>query len=267
MIFWVAKEGNKEDMKRCHNPAEKGGDGNVYLYIESYCTGFAPNMLNNVLTFSTCKPGIRLSAEEGDWVIGITSSDGTNSNANRRIVFAFQVQEKITMAEYWKDPRFKAKRPRWKDGTTEQEQGDNAYQSLPDGTFRQLMCRHFTHELDPKHEKMKVTDLSGKYTLISHDAFSYYGPPAYQKECPAHVPILPSWAPIPGRNYLKNFAPDIKDKLIAFVSSLPRGNFDTTTTWSPPTRHVTLIKKEEREGRGQSKRVRKARDNVDKTKN
>ena len=58
---------------------------------------------------------------------------GTGSayrNRTRHIVYAMRVSETMSFDEYWRDPRFRAKRPNLR-GRTKQAFGDNIYHQAP----------------------------------------------------------------------------------------------------------------------------------------
>jgi hypothetical protein len=44
----------------------------LYCYIVTHDTGFSPNPFHGYCTLACCKPTIRRTAKEGDWVVGLT---------------------------------------------------------------------------------------------------------------------------------------------------------------------------------------------------
>ena len=56
-----------------------------------------------------------------------------------------KVDESLTFEEYWSDHRFKAKRPRWKTRGVK-HRGDNRYEPLGNGKFRQLPSNHYDNK-------------------------------------------------------------------------------------------------------------------------
>lgn len=138
----------------------------LYSYVVKHDTGFAPNPFHGYCTLACCKPAIRRTAGEGDWVVGLTPK-GTGS----RIVYFMRVDEAPkTFAEYWSDSRFIAKRPHYDDGLLA-KCGDNIYKPKGAG-YRQLPSMHSNRELESPENKKR--DLDGKYVLIS-ETFSYFG--------------------------------------------------------------------------------------------
>lgn len=80
----------------------------LYSYVVARDYGFAPNPFYGFCTLATCKPEIRRTARVGDWIVG------TGSKKNKRdtqVAFAMRVTEELTFNEYWRDLRFREKRP------------------------------------------------------------------------------------------------------------------------------------------------------------
>ena len=118
----------------------------LFTYVLRWDTGFAPNPYFGICTLATCKPGIRKSAEPGDWVAGIGS---TQNQLEGRLVYAMRVEEKMSFDEYWTDPRFAEKKPNLKGGR-EQCCGDNIYHQTPDGEWVQEKSLHQLFGLQPE---------------------------------------------------------------------------------------------------------------------
>lgn len=76
----------------------------AYSYIVARDYGFAPNPFFGVLTLATCKPGIRYSAEIGDFIIG-----NANKAHGNKLIYMAKVSEILTFDQYWNDPRFQRK--------------------------------------------------------------------------------------------------------------------------------------------------------------
>lgn len=43
----------------------------LFSYVVVHDTGFSPNSFHGACTLACCKPKIRLSAELGDWIVGL----------------------------------------------------------------------------------------------------------------------------------------------------------------------------------------------------
>lgn len=127
----------------------------LYSYVVARDFGFAPNPFFGFCTLATCKPQIRKHAQVGDWIVG-TGSKGYGLDG--KLVYVMKVKETLTYDQYWKDPRFRSKRPNLM-GSLKQAYGDNIYHrdpktkkwiqenshhSLPDGRPNQQNIRHDT---------------------------------------------------------------------------------------------------------------------------
>jgi hypothetical protein len=93
------------------------------MYVVSRDFGFAPNPFHGLCSLATCKPGIRRSAQVGDWVIGM---GGSRLKATGRCIFAMQVSETRSFNQYWSDPAYLDKRP-VRNGSKRMMVGDNIY--------------------------------------------------------------------------------------------------------------------------------------------
>ncbi len=73
----------------------------LFHYVLRYDDGAAPNPFWGTCTLVICKPGIRLAAKEGDWIVGLGSkSNPVHRDYRGKIVFAMQVDRKMTMEAY-----------------------------------------------------------------------------------------------------------------------------------------------------------------------
>jgi hypothetical protein len=138
----------------------------LYSYILTHDTGFAPNPFFDCCTLACCKPNIRRRARPGDWIVGLTPRARGN-----KVVYFMQVQEVLDFGRYWNDKRFRQKRPRF-DRDVRSTRGDNIYEPMTSGAFRQLRSRHSHGERENIANKKR--DLSGLNVLVSK-RFAYYG--------------------------------------------------------------------------------------------
>jgi hypothetical protein len=138
----------------------------LYSYIVKHDTGFAPNPFFGFCTLACCKPEIRRHARKDDWIVGLTPKAQGN-----RIVYFMRVDETTDFYGYWDDARFRDKRPRH-DKDVKRRCGDNIYQPLPDGGFRQLPSMH--SDGADENPELKKHDLGGTNVLIS-ETFTYFG--------------------------------------------------------------------------------------------
>lgn len=141
----------------------------IFSYVVTSDTGFAPNPFGGFLTLATCKPKTRRAARVGDWVIGTGSSRRVGAG---RLVFAAKVTEVVPLSRYASEPRFAIKqpgqRPAWR------RVGDNIYSRSRAGLWSQR-ANPFHRREDLQH------DVGGENALIS-ERFWYFG---------AAAPILP----------------------------------------------------------------------------
>ena len=143
-----------------------------YSYKIEHDYGLAPNPFGQYCTLVVCKPTIRnnKNLNIGDWIIGTGSVKLGNAF---HLIFTMQVEEKITLQEYWEDPRFDHKKP-VVNGSLVQMYGDNFYHQDPDTA--KWIQENSAHSLDgglPNEQHLK-TDTGGEYALISQN-FYYLG--------------------------------------------------------------------------------------------
>ena len=130
-----------------------------YVVVRDY--GFAPNPFYGICTLATCKPGIRGTAEPGDWVIG------TGSQQKRRrgyLVYAMEVSGAMRFTEYWANPAYTRKRPNLR-GSWKQAYGDNIYWRDRDGGWRQLNGHH-SHADGRANSRNIARDTSADRVLV-----------------------------------------------------------------------------------------------------
>ena len=110
----------------------------LYSYVVEHDNGHAPNPYFGVCTLCLCKfrehagkpKNVVELAVEGDWIVGTGGRNLKRSTGHGTLVYAMRVDEKVTRAQYYADPRFAQKRP---DGSSyAQKQGDN---KRPSDTF------------------------------------------------------------------------------------------------------------------------------------
>lgn len=138
----------------------------VYSYIVTHDTGFAPNPFHGHLTLACCKPQIRLRAQVGDWVVGLSSG-------GLRVIYAMRVAERLSFTEYWSALRFRDKRPDRTSASASLRRGDNIYEPAGTGAFHQLPSAH-SHADGTENPESKAHDLGGRHVLVAGD-FVYFG--------------------------------------------------------------------------------------------
>jgi Nucleotide modification associated domain 2 len=142
----------------------------VYMYVVDRDFGFAPNPFHGVCTLATCKPGIRSTAQVGDWVVGM---GGKRLDATGCCIFAMQVSEKITFDEYWSNPIYLDKKP-VRNGSSKMLVGDNIYHWDPTGKQWQQADSHHSHPGGSPNIKNLSRDTKCDKVLISRH-FWYFG--------------------------------------------------------------------------------------------
>jgi hypothetical protein len=188
----------------------------LYSYIVVHDTGFSPNPFFEYCTLACCKPEIRSHAKVGDWVVGLTPKAQGN-----KIVYFMQVDEIVDYKHYWKDRRFRQKRPhQGKD--VRLKCGDNIYEPTPDGGFRQLSPS--MHSDGPNENTAnKEHDLSGVNVLISEN-FAYFG--SKPMDLPSELKYL-----IAGRGHRCHFSEAEKSRFIEFVRNTVPGLHAPPRNW------------------------------------
>jgi hypothetical protein len=94
----------------------------ICSYVIKRDTGFAPNPFWGYCSLAICTPNHqRARLFPGDWIVGNSPvSDG------QRLVYAMQIDDVLDFDAYFRDPRFKKKKPN-PQGTFEEQVGDNFY--------------------------------------------------------------------------------------------------------------------------------------------
>jgi hypothetical protein len=75
----------------------------AYMTLFSYCLrsdmGAAPNPFWGVCTLVICKPAIRRTAKEGDWVVGLGAGASPLGDISDQVVYAMCVTRRMPMRE------------------------------------------------------------------------------------------------------------------------------------------------------------------------
>lgn len=141
----------------------------LHSYVVKRDYGFAPNPFYGFCTLATCKPIIRRTALVGDWIVGTGSKE---QDREGRIVYAMRVGETMSYDEYWKDRRFRDKRPNLR-GSKKQAFGDNIYSRDKTGRWRQVDSHHSLSDGTPNQRNIDH-DTQSDRVLIS-DTYVYWG--------------------------------------------------------------------------------------------
>lgn len=173
------------------------------IKLFSYCipidNGSAPNPFHGVCTLAICKPKIRSTAKIGDWIVGTGSKE---FNLEGKVVYAMKVTQRMTFQDYdsYCRTELQGKIPNWRTSNFVDKIGDCIYDY---STGKSLIIRKGVH-----NEKNMITDLNGKYVLLSNQ-FYYFGDRAKYHELPESLlPIVhqyPSHKSDCNEPYVKNF--------------------------------------------------------------
>jgi putative DNA base modification enzyme with NMAD domain len=140
----------------------------LFSYCLRYDDGAAPNPFWEVCTLSICKPKIRRTAQEGDWVVGLGSKNSPIGDISTQVVYAMKVTRILPIREY--DELCRAslgeKIPDWTNSDFRRQMGDCIY-DYSGGDEPRL--RRSVHKVENRK-----TDLSGQNVLLS-DHFYYFG--------------------------------------------------------------------------------------------
>lgn len=168
----------------------------LFSYKITHDSGFAPNPFGGYLTLATCKPGIRRTKGVGDWIAGFTSVALCGDPVGEeRLVYLMKVAEKRTIAEYFKDERFRSKIPNLSADQVVGRIGDNIYRPLRPGAvapsdFEQLKnSNHWDGQIKCSTGEHRTRDTSGQFVLIATQ-FVYFGDPALYVP-PDIWPVIP----------------------------------------------------------------------------
>ncbi len=144
---------------------------NNFSYKIEHDFGLAPNPFGGYCTLAVCKSGIRSNKnlQVGSWIFGTGSQKLKNLN---KLIYAMQVEEKLTFNQYWNDPRFQYKKPII-NGTLVQMYGDNFYHQDDNNTWIQENSAHSLGNEKPNVNHTK-RDVSGEFVLVSTNFF-YFG--------------------------------------------------------------------------------------------
>lgn len=140
----------------------------LYSYCLRFDDGAAPNPYWGFCTLAICKPAIRRTAKEGDWVLGIGSRNSPLGDISRNMVYAMKVTRILSIKEYDDFCRqsLPGKIPDWDSQDFRKKMGDCIYDFFSSAEPRLRRSVHAEHN--------RETDLSGRNVLIS-EHFYYFG--------------------------------------------------------------------------------------------
>jgi Nucleotide modification associated domain 2 len=153
----------------------------LYTYCIPFDDGAAPNPYWGVCTLAICKPVVRRTAKEGDWIVGTGSKKTlTGNNFSGCVVYAMEVTKVLLMEDYdaWTKTELPEKIPDVSNRDPRRRVGDSIYDFSHDSPKQ----RKGVHE-----EGNRITDLGGKNVLLSRNIFYFGNKPE---------PLPPKLAPI-----------------------------------------------------------------------
>ena len=142
----------------------------LYSYIVRHDSGFAPNPFYGFCTLACCKPNIRRTAQEGDYVVGLGPKGS-------HVVYAMRVTRVVGLNDYWE--QFPVKRPDVKANGVKAV-GDNIYRIKAkvkvdgDDIYHRDNVDNWSQERSQHSKYDKGADIGGRNALISRD-FVYWG--------------------------------------------------------------------------------------------
>lgn len=189
---------------------------NIFSYIVARDYGFAPNPFHGICTLATCKPKLREKAEVGDLIIGTGSAKNKKSG---ELVFAMKVGETLSFDDYWNDPRFNNKKPKFT--SLKRAYGDNIYHTGPARDWIQEDSHH-SFENGVQNVDNLNRDTSANKVLLAED-FIYWG---------GNGPIVPirfrHWNGndlCAGRGYKRHFPKDMVREVFEWYDDIQEKGF------------------------------------------
>lgn len=140
---------------------------NLYSYIVAFDGGLAPNPWWEYCTLAVCKPQIRRTADQGDWIVGLSPK-----KFGHRMVYAMKIEEVLSFDEYFEDSKFELKIPDLDDLDDRRLVGDNLYRP-EGGGYVQLPSLHSFSDGSLNEMHMR-RDLSGERVLVGAEYY-YFG--------------------------------------------------------------------------------------------
>ena len=195
----------------------------LHTYVVARDLGFAPNPFFGVCTLATCKPAIRRVADVGDWVAGTGSA---TKQRDGRLVYAMKVCEILSFDEYWRDPRFRNKRPYF-GGSVKKAFGDNIYHQVGnDASWMQENSHHSLPDGTMNVHNLR-RDTSADRVLIGRE-FVYFG-----GDGPSIPETLGENVVHAGIGHRNRFSEETVNRFVAWIRNLGEtGYHGVPTDWS-----------------------------------
>jgi hypothetical protein len=139
----------------------------VCAYVMRFDSGLAPNPFYGVCTLGLCTPNhSRADIWPGDWIIGLPSAQIRREMGSQgwRMFYAMQVDERMGLDAYYRDPRFQSKIPK-RGGSLIEQRGDN---------FHRWDGQRLIHTNESTEHEGFTSDISGDRVFIAN-RFWYFG--------------------------------------------------------------------------------------------
>lgn len=187
----------------------------VFSYVIEHDLGFAPNPFHGACTLACCKPVIRKSAKVGDYILG---TGAVGPNLEGYLTYWMRVDEILTFDQYWKDKRFRRKKPHMSALGTYLRYGDNIYHRDGSKTFKQEDSFHSMEDgsvsLGDLHRDTGTTDK----VLVGHE-FAYWGRSGIK--VPDHLAFLLKKGP----GHRCRFTNEQVAAVVAWLGTLPKRGY------------------------------------------
>lgn len=185
----------------------------LYSYIVARDYGFAPNPFFGACTLATCKPIIRRCASTGDWIVGTGSR---TQGLEDRIIYAMKVSEALSYDRYWRDLRFRKKRPILTGGM-KHALGDNIYHRNSEASPWIQSNSHHSHADGSPNIRNIKNDTQTPRVLIGTEFF-YWG--ASGPKIPKRFRQTPQNDVCIGRrNHKCDFSPEFISSFVEWLQS------------------------------------------------
>ena len=130
----------------------------LYFYKLVADNGGAPHVTPGLLSLAICKPMIRRTAREGDWIFGFAAN---SLDADNRLIYVARVTQKLVDGAYYRDASWRSR-------------GDCIYEHR-DGTYHwRAGAKHHGGKGDLEHDLGPAPDHRSAQVLLSDD-FRYFG--------------------------------------------------------------------------------------------
>ena len=139
----------------------------LFTYILANDDGAAPNPFHGMCSLAICKPGIRRTAQPGDWIAGLGSKNARSGNLSGSLVYAMRVEEVLSLEDY--DSQAPSRWPHRVPNPNSTLRQDHLGDCIYDFSSGTPVQRPGVHNLGNRDR-----DLGGRNVLLSRD-FYYFG--------------------------------------------------------------------------------------------